>query len=233
MGVLIIIAILLIIILVIYNNLVKARNKVKQAESGIDVYLNQRFDLIPNLVECVKGYMKHESDTFAKVAEMRSKFSESKDLKTGSELNSEFNKLMAVGENNPNLQASEQFLNLQKNLSKMESQLQAARRVYNGDVTLYNTTISTIPSNIVASLFGFKEEELFEMEEYKILKASFLSDVDIVVKYKSDPAYEYHYYYPLCNIGNNLPMFVIIYSGNVSIGSENHSLVKYPPVSRK
>ena len=72
-----------------------------------------------------------------------------------------------------------------------------------------------------------------DIQEYKILKASFLSDVDIVVKYKSDPAYEYHYYYPLCNIGNNLPMFVIIYSGNVSIGSENHSLVKYPPVSRK
>ena len=108
-----------------------------------------------------------KSDTFVKVAEMRSKFSESKDLKTGSELNSEFNKLMAVGENNPNLQASEQFLNLQKNLSKMESQLQAARRVYNGDVTLYNTAISTFPNNLFASIFGFKEEALFEIEEYK------------------------------------------------------------------
>ena len=167
MIVLIIIAIIIISILTTYNNLVKLKNKVKQAESGIDVYLNQRFDLIPNLVECVKGYMKHESDTFVKVAEMRSKFSESKDLKTGSELNSEFNKLMAVGENNPNLKASEQFLNLQKNLSKMESQLQAARRVYNGDVTLYNTAISTFPNNIFALMFGFKEETLFEIEEYK------------------------------------------------------------------
>ena len=72
-----------------------------------------------------------------------------------------------------------------------------------------------------------------DIREYKILKPFFFSEIDIAVKYKTDPAYEYHYYYPLCNITDNLPMFVIIYSGNVSIGSENHSLVKYPPVSRK
>ena len=161
------ILVIILFIIIEYNTFVNLRNKIKQSRSAIEIYLNQRFDLIPNLVECVKGYMKHESDTFAKVAEMRSKFSESKDLKTGSELNSEFNKLMAVGENNPNLQASEQFLNLQKNLSKMESQLQAARRVYNGDVTLYNTAISTFPNNLFASIFGFKEEALFEIEEYK------------------------------------------------------------------
>ena len=75
--------------------------------------------------------------------------------------------LLAVGENNPNLQASEQFVSLQRSLEKMESQLQAARRVYNGDVTLYNTSISTFPSNIFASIFGFKQEDLFEIEEYK------------------------------------------------------------------
>ena len=88
-------------------------------------------------------------------------------LKEGAKLAKEFNRIMAVGEDYPELKASEQFLRLQKALCEVESQLQAARRVYNGDVTLYNTTISTIPSNIVASLFGFKEEELFEMEEYK------------------------------------------------------------------
>ena len=163
----VILFVILIFTIIEYNNFVNLRNKIKQSRSAIEIYLNQRFDLIPNLVECVKGYMKHESDTFTKVAEMRSKFAESKDLKTGSELNSEFNKLMLVGENNPNLQASEQFLNLQKNLSKMESQLQAARRVYNGDVTLYNTAISTFPINLFASIFGFKEEALFEIEEYK------------------------------------------------------------------
>ena len=91
----------------------------------------------------------------------------SKDLKKGEQLNSEFNNLLAVGESNPDLKASEQFLNLQKSLIKMESQLQAARRVYNGDVTLYNTTISEFPNNIFASIFNFKEEELFEIEEYK------------------------------------------------------------------
>lgn len=150
-----------------YNKFINLRNKIKQSRSAIEIYLNERFDLIPNLVECVKGYMKHEADTFAKVAQMRSKFAESKDLKTGAELNSEFNKLMMIGENNPNLKASEQFLNLQKNLTKMESQLQAARRVYNGDVTFYNTAISTFPNNIFASIYGFCEEELFEIEEYK------------------------------------------------------------------
>ena len=75
--------------------------------------------------------------------------------------------IMAIGENNPELKSSEQFVNLQKNITKMESQLQAARRIYNGDVTLYNTSISTFPSNIFASIFGFKKEDLFEIEEYK------------------------------------------------------------------
>lgn len=150
-----------------FNKFVNLRNKIKQSRSAIEVYLNQRFDLIPNLVECVKGYMRYESETFTKIAELRSEFSAKKDLKKGAELNSEFNRLMAVGESNPNLKASEQFLNLQKNLTKMESQLQAARRVYNGDVTLYNTAISTFPNNIFAGIFGFYEESLFEIEEYK------------------------------------------------------------------
>lgn len=150
-----------------FNKFVNLKNKIKQSRSAIEVYLNQRFDLIPNLVECVKGYMRYESETFTKIAELRSEFSAKKDLKKGSELNSEFNRLMAVGESNPNLKASEQFLNLQKNLTKMESQLQAARRVYNGDVTLYNTAISTFPNNIFAEIFGFYEESLFEIEEYK------------------------------------------------------------------
>ena len=166
---LIICLIVIMFLIISFNNFVRLRNKVKQAKSSIEVYLNQRFDLIPNLVECVKGYMKHESETFAKIAEMRSSYNDDKekDLKKGSVLNSECNKLLAVGENNPNLEANEQFLKLQKSLAKMESQLQAARRVYNGDVTLYNTTISTFPNVLISKLFGFKEFELFEIEEYK------------------------------------------------------------------
>lgn len=165
---LIIIAILIIIILSLYNNLVKARNKVKQAESNIDVYLNQRFDLIPNLVECVKGYSKHEENIFTEIANLRSAYNKQPtNLKNAENLNNKMNQLIAVAENYPELKASEQYLNLQKNLSKLESQLQAARRIYNMEVTNYNTKIDVVPSNLVASLFGFKHAQLFEIEEYK------------------------------------------------------------------
>ena len=168
MLILIIIAIILITILVLYNNLVKARNLVKQAESGIDVYLNQRFDLIPNLVECVKAYSKHEKEIFTEIANLRSSYmKQPKDIKNAENLNNKMNQLIAVAEKYPELKASEQYLNLQKTLTKLESQLQAARRIYNAEVTNYNNKISVIPSNLVASLFGFKEAKLFEIEEYK------------------------------------------------------------------
>ena len=168
MIILIIIAILLIIILKIYNNLVKSRNKVKQAESGIDVYLNQRFDLIPNLVECVKAYSKHEQSIFTEIATLRSNYmKEAKNIKSAEKLNNKMNQLIAVSENYPELKASEQYLNLQKTLTKLENQLQAARRIYNLEVTEYNNKIDVVPSNIVANLFGFKHVQLFEIEEYK------------------------------------------------------------------
>jgi len=168
MAGLIIIAILLIIILVLYNNLVKARNKVKQAEANIDVYLNQRFDLIPNLVECVKAYSKHEQSIFTEITTLRSTYmKQPSNIKEAENLNNKMNQLIAVAENYPELKASEQYLNLQRNLTKIESQLQAARRIYNMEVTNYNDKICTVPSNLVASLFGFKEAKLFEIEEYK------------------------------------------------------------------
>lgn len=168
MLILIIIAIILITILVLYNNLVKARNQVKQAESGIDVYLNQRFDLIPNLVECVKAYSKHEKEIFTEIANLRTSYmTQPKNIKNAENLNNKMNQLIAVAENYPELKASEQYLNLQKTLTKLESQLQAARRIYNAEVTNYNNKISVIPSNLIAGLFGFKEAKLFEIEEYK------------------------------------------------------------------
>lgn len=157
----------IILIIAEYNKFVQLKHKIKQAKSGIDVYLTQRFDLIPNLVECVKGYAAHEEKVFTEMARLRGEYDRNKDLKAGSELYNKCNDVLAIGEANPYLQASEQFLNLQKNLTKMESQLQAARRIYNGDVTLYNTTISTFPNSIFASFFGFHEEELFVIEEYK------------------------------------------------------------------
>ena len=160
--------ILLVIILKLYNDLVKARNNVRQAKSGIDIYLNQRFDLIPNLVECVKGYSKHEKSIFTEIANLRSAYmKQPKNIKSAETLNNKMNQLIAVAENYPELKASEQYLNLQKNLTKIESQLQAARRIYNLEVTNYNTKLDVVPSNLIASLFGFEHAQLFEIEDYK------------------------------------------------------------------
>ena len=124
--------------------------------------------MIPNLVECVKGYTKNEEKIFTEIANLRSAYmTQSKSLEKGADLNNKMNQLIAVAENYPELKASEQFLNLQRNLTKIESQLQAARRIYNMEVTNYNDKICTAPSNLVANLFGFKEAKLFEIEEYK------------------------------------------------------------------
>ena len=168
MIILVIIAIVIISILGMYNSLVKLRNQVKQAESGIDVYLNQRFDLIPNLVECVKGYSKHEKSIFEEIAKLRSDYmNNQKDFTSAENLNNKMNELIAIAESYPDLKAGEQYLNLQKNLTKIESQLQAARRIYNNEVTKYNNKISVVPSNVIAKIFGFEEAKLFEIEEYK------------------------------------------------------------------
>lgn len=166
-----ILIIIVIYIFVKYNKLVKERLKVEQSKSGIDVYLKQRFDLIPNLLECVKGYMGHEKETLTEISELRTKYNNSnKDLKVGTELNAKVDHLLAVVENYPDLKADEQFTMLQKNLVKMENQLQAARRLYNIDVTNYNTGISTFPGNIVAGIFRFKKEDLFELQNQEEAK---------------------------------------------------------------
>ena len=162
-----IIVILLIILLLIYNKLIKKRNAVKQSRSSIDIYLNQRFDLIPNLVECVKGYAKHETNLIESITKLRTEYNQNKDLTTASQLNTKMNNLLIEVENYPELKASQNFLNLQKTLTKMEDQLQAARRLYNIDVTAYNTAIQVFPTNIIASAFHFTEEKLFELEPGK------------------------------------------------------------------
>ena len=165
MGILIGIIVLIVAwFLFTYNGLVTRKNKIKQAKSSIDVYLTQRFDLIPNLVECIKGYMKYEKSVMEKVTTLRSQYTKTKDFKSGAELNTICNSMLGLAENYPDLKASEQFLELQKSLSKMESQLQAARRIYNSEVTVYNTKIAVVPSNFIARVFGFTEEMLFEAE---------------------------------------------------------------------
>lgn len=167
MGIVIFILVILIIgiIVIQYNAIMKLKQRVKQSRSGIDVYLQQRFNLIPNLVETVKEYMNYEKETLKNLTELRAQYNKTNDMKISQELNNKINYVIAVSEKYPELKASEQFLNLQKSLSKMESQLQAARRIYNNDVTTYNTKISVVPYNIVASIFRFKEEELFKIED--------------------------------------------------------------------
>ena len=166
---LVVILILILIILSKYNKLVSLRNKTKQSAAGIDVYLNQRFDLIPNLVECVKAYSKHESEVLENVVKLRTEYKQTSDtnFKQAEELNKGINRILAIAEEYPELKASEQYLNLQKNLEKIESQLQAARRIYNNDVTIYNTKLETIPTNLIGQMFGFEKAELFQIEEYK------------------------------------------------------------------
>ena len=148
-----------------YNTLVSLKRKYEQSASGIEVYCQQRFDLIPNLIETVKEYAKYEKQTLESITSLRTKYNDTKDLAIGEELNNKMNTLIALVENYPELKASEQFLNLQKSLVKTENQLQAARRIYNIDVTNYNTKISVIPYNIIAKIFKFKPAKLFEIED--------------------------------------------------------------------
>ena len=152
-----------------YNKFISLKQKVSQSESLIDVYLKQRFDLIPNIVETVKAYAKYEENILTKITELRAEYDNNKNenLTLSAELNNRYNQLLAVVENYPELKANEGFLNLQKQLSKIESQLQAARRIYNSDVTQYNIKVQSFPSNIIAGIFGFKEANLFEIEAHE------------------------------------------------------------------
>lgn len=147
-----------------YNSLVRLKNRSQEAWSDIDVQLKRRYDLIPNLVESVKGYMQHEADVFQKVTEARASAMQAtgKD-KAGAEdgLSGALKSLFAVAENYPQLKASENFLKLQGDLTDTEDKIQAARRFYNGMVRDLNTRIQSFPSNIVAGIFSFKQMEFF------------------------------------------------------------------------
>ncbi len=166
----VILTVILIIILVIlakYNQLIRLLNKVKKSSANIEIYLKKRFDLIPNIVECVKGYSSYEKDTLEKIISLRNNYDNqtSLNLKESSKMNTQLNKYLAIFEKYPELKANEQYLNLQKQLSNIENELVYTRRTYNEEVTKYNTLIETIPSNIVASIFAFKKAELFQIEE--------------------------------------------------------------------
>ena len=164
----IIIAIIGLVIL-LYNSLVQLKVLVDEAWSGIDVQLKRRYDLIPNLVETVKGYAKHEKQTFEKIAELRTSAMNAKTVaekgKADGMLTATLKTLFAVAENYPELKANENFLSLQSSLNEIETEVQGARRYYNGTVRDYNTKIMVFPNNLLAGMLGFKAREFFQAEE--------------------------------------------------------------------
>lgn len=176
-ALLIILAIIILVILFVismYNDLVKARQKVKNSWSQIDVQLQRRFDLIPNLVETVKGYMTHESAVLEKIAELRTSWANTSDVSKKVELDNELSgalkTIMAVSENYPELKANQNFADLQNTLRETENKISFSRQFYNDTVTMYNTKLETFPKNIVASSFGFKPETLFNVESEEARK---------------------------------------------------------------
>lgn len=152
-----------------YNSLVTLRNRVKDQASQIDIQLKRRFDLIPNLMETVKGYMKHEKDTLEDIVKARNSFQSADSLEgemqANSELTKAMTKLFALAEDYPELKSSENFISLQDDLSETEDKIATARQFYSDTVLLYNNKIQMFPSNIVAGMFGFKEEKFFEATE--------------------------------------------------------------------
>ena len=160
---LIIIGIILLYIILIHNNFIRKETAVKQAESAINVYLKNRFDLIPNLIEVVKEYSKYESGTIDKITKLRSSYINNENTKEGLALDNRVNKLIAVAESYPELKASEGYINLQDALIKCENKIEAARRILNVEVANYNIYIQTFPNSI---FLGKKPKfDMFEISD--------------------------------------------------------------------
>ena len=166
--ILIVFAVIIFGVITIYNGLVRFRNRTKEAWADIDVQLKRRYNLIPNLVQVVKGYASHERELFEKVTQARTKAMGAKDLGEREEaenvLSGTLKTLFAVSENYPDLKASTNFLELQRELRDTEDKIQAARRFYNGNVRDLNIKIESFPANIIASMFKFKKMQFFELK---------------------------------------------------------------------
>lgn len=168
--ILIIVLVLIILwVISVYNSLIALRNRVKDQWAQIDVQLKRRFDLIPNLVETVKGYTKHESETLEAVIKARNTYVSAtvpeEQMKADGELTKAISKLFALTESYPELKANTNFQALQQELTETESKIAAARQFYNDTVMVYNNKVSMVPSNIIASLFKFNKEAFFEANE--------------------------------------------------------------------
>ncbi len=162
----IIIALILVYIFIQYNSLVKSNNLVKEAFSTMDVYLKKRWELVPNLVDTVKGYAKYEKETFSEITKLRTNsydtMTTNNKINMNEQLTQEISKIMAISENYPELKASDNFSQLSKNLTKIEDDIANSRKYYNGTVRILNNQIQMFPSNIVAKIFGFKQANMFE-----------------------------------------------------------------------
>lgn len=181
-NLIILIAVVVIVILfvwTVYNSLATGKVRIKEALSGIDVQLKRRVDLVPNLVETVKGYAKHEKELIENVTKARTSLMQAgtprEKAQSDNMLSGALKSLFAVSENYPTLKASENFLELQQELSDIEAKIAYARQFYNTNVRDYNTTLANFPSGALGRMFGFKDEEFFETEEAerKPVKVSF------------------------------------------------------------
>ncbi|MCK4781759.1 LemA family protein [Candidatus Parcubacteria bacterium] len=166
---LIVVAVLALGIIAVYNSLVKLRNRAQEAWADIDVQLKRRYNLIPNLMETVKGYAGHEKEVFQKVTEARTKAMGAQSVQEHGQaenmLTGALKSLFAVSESYPDLKASQNFLELQRELRDTEDKIQAARRFYNTNVRDLSIKVESFPSSIIANMFGFKKMELFELTE--------------------------------------------------------------------
>ena len=166
--ILIVIVVIIMAIISMYNDLVASRTKVDNACSQIDVQLQRRFDLIPNFVETVKGYMNHESETFEKIAALRTSWANASSVKDKAEIDNQISgalkTIMAVSENYPELKANQNFSDLSEELRNTENKISFSRQFYNDTVTRYNTKIQSIPTNRIAGMFSFTARDLFRAE---------------------------------------------------------------------
>ena len=160
------VVIILLYVLITYNGLVKSNNFVKEAFSTMDVYLKKRWDLIPNLVKVVKGYAKHEKETIENITSLRTNAYESmsidKKININEQLTQGLSRIMAISENYPDLKASQNFIELSRDLTKIEDEIANSRKYYNGTVRIFNNKIQMFPSNIIANMFGFHSANMFE-----------------------------------------------------------------------
>lgn len=174
-----VITLLVIYVLVTYNGFVRIKNRVEEAFSTMDIYLKKRWDLIPNIVETVKGYAEHEKSTLSEVIKLRNgtydDMSSDEKIKANQQLSKGITKIMALVEQYPDLKANDNFKDLSTQLTQIEDEIANSRKYYNGTVREFNDKVQMFPSNVVAMIFGYKAKKMFESneEERKNVKVSF------------------------------------------------------------